>query len=117
MESAHSGHFDAWVTRSAAAEAQDLYRMVRYGNCTIASIRELINVPPSIESVLLAYAHSHPEDSGRIARVLRFRVEVLKEFDLLVAPKTLFVPDAPAEMAQPVPVDIEESLMEQKPAA
>src|SRR3954464_9436225 len=79
MESAHSGQFDAWVTRSAAAEAQDLYRMVRFGNCTITSIRELISVPPSIENVLMAYAHSHPEDAGRIARVLRFREEVRKE--------------------------------------
>src|SRR4051794_20570655 len=112
MERAHSGHFDAWVTRSAAAEAQDLYRMVRFGNCTISSIRELISVPPSIENVLLAYAHSHPEDSGRIARVLRFREEVRKEFDLLVAPKTLFAPDAPVEAAEVAEVDELEEVLE-----
>ncbi len=111
MESANSGHFDAWVTRSAAAEAQDLYRMVRYGNCTITSIRELISVPPAIENVLLAYAHSHPEDAGRIARVLRFREEVRREFDQLVAPQTLFAPGP-----DPLP-DAEPELEQEKPAA
>src|SRR5262245_39921324 len=94
MESAAHGQFDAWVTRSPGAEAQDLYRMVRYGNCTITSIRELISVPANIENVLMAYAHSHPEDAGRIARVLRFREEVRREFDLLVEPLAMFVPQA-----------------------
>lgn len=86
IESAMSGRSDAWVTRSPAAEARDLYRMVRYGDCTIASIRDLISVPPHVEAVLLAYVRSHPEDAGRIKRVLRFREQVRREFDQLVAP-------------------------------
>ena len=86
IESAMCGRSDAWVTRSPAAEARDLYRMVRYGDCTIASIQDLISVPPRIEAVLLAYVRSHPEDAGRIGRVLRFREEVRREFDQLVEP-------------------------------
>jgi hypothetical protein len=103
MDSAASGQMDAWVTRSPAAEAQDLYRMVRYGNCTIASIRDLIAVPANIENVLMAYAHAHPEDAGRISRVLRFRLEVRREFDLLVEPLAMFSPE-PTDVE---PADVE----------
>ena len=60
--------------------------MVRYGDCTIASIRELILVPPHIEAVLLAYVRTYPEDAVRIGRALRFREEVRREFENLVAP-------------------------------
>ena len=84
------GQFDAWVTRSPSAEAHDLYRMVRYGNCTIASIRELIAVPANIEESLMAYANCYPEDAGRIVRVLRFRESVLKEFNRLLEPDAIF---------------------------
>ena len=86
LESAMCGRSDAWVTRSAAAEARDLYRMVRHGDCTIASIRELICVPPEIQAVFLAYVRTYPEDAGRIRRVLRFREEVGRAFENLVAP-------------------------------
>ena len=84
IESATCGRSDVWVTRSPIAEAKDLYRMVRYGDCTIASIRSLISVPPNIEARLLAYVGSYPEDAGRIRRVLRFREEVRREFEQLV---------------------------------
>jgi hypothetical protein len=93
VDSRLAGGADAWVTRPAADEAQDLYRMVRYGNCTIAGIRELIAVPPNIEAALLAYAHRHPEDASRIGRALRFRVEVRREFDQLVDMPSLLFPE------------------------
>jgi hypothetical protein len=80
---------DAWVTREPKSEAHDLYRMVRYGSFAIARVRELIAVPPEIESALRAYAVAYPEDSGNIERVLGFRKKVAQEFERLIAPLAL----------------------------
>jgi hypothetical protein len=77
---------DVWVTRDPKSEARDLYRMVRYGNFTIAKIRELISVPPEIETTLRAYAFAYPEDAGKIEGVLGFRKKVAQEFERMLAP-------------------------------
>lgn len=74
----------AWNTRPPKAEANDLFRMVMTGNCSITSIRKLIAVPPPIEATLRAYARQYPEDASRVERVLRFRENVAREFEALI---------------------------------
>jgi hypothetical protein len=70
-----------WATRNPSDEAGDLYRMVRFGSCTVIEIRELIAVPKHIREALLAYAERYPEDSDRIRCVLQFRERVAEEFE------------------------------------
>jgi hypothetical protein len=74
----------SWDTRLAKAEANDLFRMVMIGNCSITSIRKLIAVPPPIEATLRAYARQYPEEGARVERVLRFREDVARKFEALV---------------------------------
>jgi hypothetical protein len=78
----------AWDTRPPKAEANDLFRMVMTGNCSITSIRKLIAVPAPIEATLRAYARQYPEDATRVERVLRFREDVAREFEALVESST-----------------------------
>jgi hypothetical protein len=79
-----SGHENPWAIRNPLDEARDLYRMVRYGSCTVGSIRDLISVPPEIEASLLAYADRYPKDGQRIHCVLQFRRKVSTEFERLL---------------------------------
>jgi hypothetical protein len=74
----------SWDIRPAKAEANDLFRMVMTGNCSITSIRKLIAVPPTIEASLRAYARHYPEEESRVERMLRFRENVAREFEALV---------------------------------
>lgn len=76
-------------TTQPKAEAKDLFNMVMEGNCSITYIRKLIAVPPPIETVLRAYARRYPEDGSRVERILKFREDVLREFETLVEPQTL----------------------------
>jgi hypothetical protein len=78
------GSENPWAIRNPLDEARDLYRMVAYGSCTVESIRELISVPPEIESALRLYAEQYPKDGQRIHCVLRFRERVAHEFERLV---------------------------------
>jgi hypothetical protein len=78
------GRENPWAIRNPLDEARDLYRMVAYGSCTVESIRELIAVPPEIESALRLYAERYPKDGQRIHCVLRFRERVAHEFERLV---------------------------------
>jgi hypothetical protein len=73
-----------WAIRNPLDEARDLYRMVRFGSCSIAGIRELIAVPQDVREALLAYAQRYPEDSERIQCILQFRERVAQEFERLV---------------------------------
>jgi hypothetical protein len=79
-----SSRENPWAIRNPLDEARDLYRMVAYGSCTVESIRELISVPPEIESALRLYAEQFPRDGQRIHCVLRFREKVAQEFERLV---------------------------------
>jgi hypothetical protein len=73
-----------WATRNPSDEARDLYRMMRFGSCTITEIRELIDVPKHVREALLAYAERYPEDSERIHCILHFRERVAEEFERLI---------------------------------
>jgi hypothetical protein len=79
-----------WAIRNPLDEARDLYRMVVYGSCTVESIRDLISVPPEIESALLAYADHFPKDGDRIRCVLQFRRKVGEEFERLLVSEISF---------------------------
>jgi hypothetical protein len=73
-----------WAIRNPLDEARDLYRMVRFGSCSVANIRELIAVPRHVREALLAYAERFPEDSERIQCILQFRARVAEEFERLI---------------------------------
>jgi hypothetical protein len=73
-----------WAIRNPLDEARDLYRMVRFGSCSVADIRELIAVPRHVREALLAYAERFPEDSERIQCILQFRARVAEEFERLI---------------------------------
>lgn len=81
----------AWPKLPAARlEAASLVKMVgRYGASTsLKSIRQLIAVPPKIESIFRAYAQAvRPEsalESGAVLSVVRWRERVLAEFNRLL---------------------------------
>ena len=78
--------------------------MVTYGSCTIDSIRDLISVPPEIESALLAYAAHYPIDGQRIQCVLQFRRRVGAEFErLLLSPMSFSEasqPDSASDLSE-----------------
>jgi len=52
---------------------------------TPESLRKLIAVPPRIEAALRGYAAANLEERELIERGLKFRAEVLVEFERLVA--------------------------------
>ena len=93
-----------WAIRNPLDEARDLHRMVTYGSCTIDSIRDLISVPPEIESALLAYAAHYPIDGQRIQCVLQFRRRVGAEFErLLLSPMSFSEasqPDSASDLSE-----------------
>jgi hypothetical protein len=70
--------------QSALADAKVLHGMVLRGTESIQEIHELIAVPPKLERILRAYMRQSPEDSWWIERSLKFRQDVLAEFDRLV---------------------------------
>ena len=81
----------AWPKLPAVrSEAASLVKMVgRYGASTsLKSIRQLIAVPPKIETIFRAYAQAvRPEsalESGAVLRVVRWRERVLAEFNRLL---------------------------------
>lgn len=51
---------------------------------TADDIRELILVPPEIQSLFSSYALEHPEEFHAIEQVLDFRRRVAEEFERLV---------------------------------
>jgi hypothetical protein len=57
--------------------------MVGKNGDTVESLRELISVPPEIETLLQAYAQFHPVEGREIEMSLRFRERVLEEFEQL----------------------------------
>lgn len=94
------GRENPWAIRNPLDEARDLHRMVAYGSCTVESIRDLISVPPEIETALLAYADRFPKDGERIHCVLQFRRKVGQEFERLVQGDISFLEASPLHIAQ-----------------
>jgi hypothetical protein len=81
----------AWPKLPAVrSEAASLVKMVgRYGASTsLKSIRQLIAVPPKIETIFRAYAQAvraeSALESGAVLRVVRWRERVLAEFNRLL---------------------------------
>lgn len=70
---------------TAVREAAALFEMVRRGKATLDSVRELISVPSDIEGILRLYASQNPSEASGVARMLRFRESVSKEFEQLVS--------------------------------
>jgi len=94
------GRENPWAIRNPLDEARDLHRMVTYGSCTIESIRDLISVPPEIETALLAYADRFPKDGERIHCVLQFRRKVAQEFERLIQGDISFMEASPLHIAE-----------------
>ena len=69
--------------QSAFDEAKLLYRMIGE-ETTIEEIRELIVVSPRVETVLRAFVRANPDDGEWIEATLKFRSDVLEEFNRLV---------------------------------
>jgi hypothetical protein len=71
---------EGWNVPNANIEAKWLYAMVVRRVETVESIRELIAVPPNVESALRGYARRNPNEACRIERVLQFRSMVQDKF-------------------------------------
>jgi len=65
-----------------------LFALVGRNGDTLKSLRKLIAVPPRIETALRAYAAATPEARELIERALRFRADVLLEFERLIEIQT-----------------------------
>jgi hypothetical protein len=73
-------------TRSPARiEAEALFRMVLAGGNSVANVRELIAVPPGLEEQTKQGDLLTGVERNRLLNTLRFRKQVLKEFDALVS--------------------------------
>jgi hypothetical protein len=103
------GRENPWAIRNPLDEARDLHRMVTYGSCTIESMRDLISVPPEIESALLAYANRFPKDGERIHCVLQFRRRVGQEFERLVNCDMSFMEALPSHTQENVGEGVSEA--------
>lgn len=106
---ATGGRENPWAIRNPLDEARDLHRMVTYGSCTIESMRDLISVPPEIESALLAYANRFPKDGERIHCVLQFRRRVGQEFERLVNCDMSFMEALPSHTEEDVGEGVSEA--------
>lgn len=65
-------------------EALALFQMIGRNGDSADSIRELIQVPPKVESWLLGQARHGPRGRRGILKVLNFRRRVLAEFERLL---------------------------------
>jgi hypothetical protein len=74
-----------WLDRPVAPleEAISLFALIGRNGDTVESVRELIAVPPRMETALILYAQRNPEDARGIERVLQFRRRVAEEFERL----------------------------------
>jgi hypothetical protein len=70
---------------SPVTEAVGLFKMINTNGDDIASLRRLISVSPAEESESREWAEQSPVLRGRIEAMLRFRGEVAREFDRLLA--------------------------------
>jgi hypothetical protein len=70
---------------SPVTEAVGFFKMINTNGDDIASLRRLISVSPAEESELREWAEHSPALRVRIEAMLRFRGEVGREFDRLLA--------------------------------
>lgn len=68
----------------ARVEAEVLYRLVQTGKDSLESIRGLIAAPPQLEAHVRDLNLSNPDDERKLLASLKFRKEVLTEFESLV---------------------------------
>lgn len=69
----------------ARVEAEALYRLVQAGRDSVNDVRNLITVPPRLEQQVKDLPSAEPAERKRLLAGLRFRRQVLREFDNLVA--------------------------------
>ena len=81
----HQDHANHRSYRSPArVEAEALYHMVQVGGDTVDNVRELIAVPPKLEEYVTDPSFPNRADQRRLLASLRFRKQVMKEFEELV---------------------------------
>lgn len=68
----------------ARVEAEALYHMVQAGRDTIENVRDLISVPAQMEEQVKDLNYPNPGDQKRLLATLKFRKQVLVEFESLV---------------------------------
>lgn len=69
----------------ARVEAEALYRLVQTGKDSLDSVRSLITVPPQLEAHVRDLSFPGPDDRRKLLASLKFRKQVLVEFENLVA--------------------------------
>lgn len=69
----------------ARVEAEALYRLVQAGKDSVNDVRNLITVPPRLEQQVKELRYAEPAEQKRLLAGLRFRKQVLREFENLVA--------------------------------
>lgn len=69
----------------ARVEAEALYRLVQAGKDSVNDVRNLIAVPPRLEQQVKELPSAEPAEQRRLLAGLRFRKQVLREFESLVA--------------------------------
>ena len=71
-----------WFIGPPEVEARALLALVGRNGDTVDTIRELISVPPRIETPLRTYGQGHSEEN--VLQILTFRKRVAEEFARLV---------------------------------
>lgn len=105
----------------AAREAEALLDLVSRGESTATEIRELVRVPPRIETVLKSYGLRHREDAAWIASALRYRRKVGEAFERLLleqrrAPDVVCATEAPPSVVTAPPTALSDALPLAAPA-
>lgn len=68
----------------ARVEAEALYHMVQAGRDSVDNVRALIAVPPNLEAHVRDLSFPDPGDQEKLLASLKFRKQVMKEFENLV---------------------------------
>jgi hypothetical protein len=73
----------------ARVEAEALYHMVQAGRDSVDNVRALIAVPPNLEVYVQDLNFPNPGEQKKLLASLKFRKQVMKEFDELVVGERL----------------------------
>lgn len=73
------------VRSPARVEAEALYRLVQKGRETVEGVHKLIEVPPGLEDQMKDARFVNPVERKKLLATIKFRRQVLKEFDEFVA--------------------------------
>lgn len=91
------GYTNHRIYRSPArVEAEALYHLVQLGRDSVENVRELIAVPPKFEAEVRDLSYPNSADQRKLLATLRFRRQVLVEFESLVVKDQEPVPVAAA---------------------